>query len=53
MAACQEELHCGNNLIEAEKGEECDDGNLINGDGCNSSCIIEYCGDDIVNNNGE
>ena len=31
---------CGDNLINS--GEECDDGNLINGDGCNSSCKIEY-----------
>lgn len=27
---------CGNGCVEA--GEECDDGNLINGDGCESNC---------------
>jgi cysteine-rich repeat protein len=30
---------CGNGL--AETGEECDDGNIINGDGCSSSCRNE------------
>ena len=30
---------CGNGVLEA--GEECDDGNLINGDGCSSRCRIE------------
>jgi cysteine-rich repeat protein len=30
---------CGNGTLGA--GEECDDGNLVNGDGCNSSCLFE------------
>ena len=30
---------CGNGILET--GEECDDGNLINGDGCSSTCTIE------------
>ncbi len=30
---------CGDSKI--NPGEECDDGNLINGDGCNSTCKIE------------
>ena len=30
---------CGNCIIET--GEECDDGNSANGDGCSSSCVIE------------
>nr|MBA4405106.1 hypothetical protein [Nanoarchaeum sp.] len=30
---------CGNNITES--GETCDDGNLINGDGCSSSCQTE------------
>jgi cysteine-rich repeat protein len=30
---------CGNNIIEA--GEECDDGNTANGDGCSSTCQTE------------
>jgi len=30
---------CGNGL--KESGEQCDDGNLANGDGCSSRCILE------------
>ncbi len=30
---------CGNGLI--ENGEECDDGNRVDGDGCSAACIIE------------
>ncbi len=41
---------CGNNLTEA--GEECDDGNTASGDGCDANCVIEFCGDGIVNNAG-
>ncbi|MDP6562110.1 MAG: DUF4215 domain-containing protein, partial [Candidatus Peribacteraceae bacterium] len=38
---------CGNDEIEGS--EECDDGNLNNGDGCDSRCGIEtMCGDGIV-----
>ena len=34
---------CGNNTL--EEGEECDDGNVINGDGCSSICEVEpICG---------
>ncbi len=39
---------CGNGLI--EPGEECDDGNLTDGDGCSSFCtweVITPCGDGI------
>lgn len=38
---------CGNNVLEA--GEECDDGNTTNGDGCSSICENEF---DDCNNNG-
>ncbi|MFA7681635.1 MAG: DUF4215 domain-containing protein [Candidatus Peribacteraceae bacterium] len=30
---------CGNSIL--ERGEQCDDGNSISGDGCNSACKIE------------
>lgn len=30
---------CGNGVVEGE--EQCDDGNLINGDGCNGNCVCE------------
>ena len=32
---------CGNNITES--GEECDDNNLISGDGCSLTCEIEHC----------
>ena len=42
------EAVCGNSII--EQGEECDDGNLINGDGCSDLCrrTVE-CNDQIDN----
>jgi cysteine-rich repeat protein len=42
-------LVCGDSII-GEPGEECDDGNTNSGDGCSSTCKIEFCGDGIVNN---
>ncbi|MFA4973775.1 MAG: DUF4215 domain-containing protein [bacterium] len=45
---------CGDgNLDDASCGEGCDDGNMDNGDGCNSTCQIEFCGDQIINNTNE
>ncbi len=41
---------CGDGQL--DPGEECDDGNTIDGDGCTAGCIIEVCGDGVVNNNG-
>ena len=40
---------CGNNIVEA--GEQCDDGNLADGDGCDALCQIEagpVCGNAIL-----
>jgi cysteine-rich repeat protein len=31
-----------------EEGEECDDGNTTDGDGCDSDCVIETCGNGKV-----
>lgn len=39
---------CGNNELNA--GEECDDGNRENDDGCSADCAIE-CGDGVVGAN--
>ncbi len=40
---------CGNGITEG--GEECDDGNMINGDGCSETCLSDVqavvCGDGI------
>lgn len=33
---------CGNSLLGS--GEQCDDGNLVNGDGCSDMCLIETPG---------
>lgn len=35
------EAVCGNSIV--EPGEECDDGNTINGDGCSATCMLEHC----------
>ncbi len=40
--------HCGNKVIDKSLGEECDDGNTINGDGCNNKCLAENT--DCLNN---
>lgn len=37
---------CGNGAKEGV--EQCDDGDLSNGDGCSSQCTIEKCGNSIV-----
>ena len=41
---------CGNNVVET--GEQCDDGNIVSGDGCSSSCQTEeldpVCGNGII-----
>lgn len=47
-SACTE--GCGNGVKFGS--EECDDGNLTDGDGCSSVCKDEFCGDDVINNNG-
>lgn len=39
---------CGNGVLDT--GEACDDGNVINGDGCSSLCVIEsLCGNGVLN----
>ena len=37
---------CSNGVVEF--GEECDDGNLADHDGCSSTCLTERCGDGIL-----
>jgi ELWxxDGT repeat protein/cysteine-rich repeat protein len=37
---------CGNGVLDA--GETCDDGNLVNGDGCDANCRATGCGNGIV-----
>jgi ELWxxDGT repeat protein/cysteine-rich repeat protein len=38
--------HCGDGL--PNPGEECDDGNAVDGDGCDSNCTPTGCGNGIV-----
>ena len=44
---------CGNGVLEG--GEQCEDGNVVSGDGCSSTCIDEVlgvvCGNDILEGN--
>jgi cysteine-rich repeat protein len=32
---------CGDGFADVENGEQCDDGNLVDGDGCDKICVIE------------
>lgn len=39
---------CGNGIL--NPGEQCDDGNIVSGDHCSSTCMTEaFCGDGIIN----
>jgi cysteine-rich repeat protein len=37
---------CGDGVEQV--GEECDDGNVVAGDGCSAICSVERCGDGVV-----
>jgi cysteine-rich repeat protein len=37
---------CGNNKLEA--GEACDDGNAVDGDGCDHNCTMSVCGNGVM-----
>jgi cysteine-rich repeat protein len=37
---------CGNTVV--EPGEQCDDGNVTSGDGCDANCTFTACGNGIV-----
>lgn len=39
-------VDCGNGILEA--GEQCDDGNTVDGDGCDAQCRLSGCEDDCV-----
>ncbi|MEW5850012.1 MAG: DUF4215 domain-containing protein [Myxococcota bacterium] len=47
VATCAAEW-CGDGMVQAAGGEQCDDGNRQDGDGCSASCIVERCGDGLV-----
>lgn len=36
--------HCGDGVLQRDQGEQCDDGNMVNEDGCSSRCQTEVIG---------
>jgi cysteine-rich repeat protein len=38
---------CGDGIVQASM-EECDDGNTLDRDQCNSDCRINVCGDGVI-----
>ena len=40
--------NCGDSVVQADEGEECDDGNDDDLDECTSFCTIAACGDGVV-----
>jgi cysteine-rich repeat protein len=40
-AACNNANICGNGLVEVGNNENCDDGNVVAGDGCDAACQLE------------
>jgi cysteine-rich repeat protein len=41
-----DEITCGDDV--QNPGEQCDDGNLVDGDGCDSNCTFTACGNGVV-----
>jgi len=39
---------CGNGIVDGILGEACDDGNLDSGDGCSYYCLLESCGNGVL-----
>lgn len=39
--------YCGDSIVEQEHGEECDDANKTDTDGCTNACKKPFCGDGI------
>ena len=43
--------HCGDAFTDRNAAEQCDDGNLVDDDGCDSNCKLTACGNGIVGEN--
>ncbi len=43
-------LFCGDGIVQVDVGEQCDDGERVDGDGCSADCQLESCGNGIVEN---
>jgi cysteine-rich repeat protein len=39
---------CGDSIVDTLAGEACDDGNIVPGDGCGQTCVVEACGNAIL-----
>ncbi|NMC71181.1 MAG: DUF4215 domain-containing protein, partial [Myxococcales bacterium] len=50
-ACAAQDTGCGNGVVEA--GEECDDGNSLNDDGCTVLCTFPRCGDGLLDRSSE
>lgn len=48
---CVQDSVCGDGVVEG--GEQCEDGNRMNDDGCSADCRLERCGDGILQANEE
>jgi len=45
---------CGDGIVNVEKGEVCDDGNIRNGDSCSSDCSTDkLCGNSVIDRGEE
>ncbi len=42
---CHDSDFCGDDTTQSQRGEQCDDGNTVYGDGCDGECKTEFCGD--------
>lgn len=49
LVGCLDDGPCGNSMLDS--GEQCDDGNRVDGDGCDSNCqfeALQTCGNGLV-----
>lgn len=42
----EDSYSCGNDVV--EPGEDCDDGNVVNADGCEGDCTLPACNNGII-----
>ncbi|MCX6706723.1 MAG: hypothetical protein NT001_01120 [Candidatus Woesearchaeota archaeon] len=47
-SGCSATAVCGDGFVAPSEG--CDDGNTGSGDGCTAACVVEICGDGIIQN---
>src|SRR5262249_28891380 len=47
VCTCQAPASCGDDIVQPDLGEVCDDGNKVNGDGCDNNCTPTGCGNGV------